>query len=206
MTSRTVLASVVVGALCLAPALAAAQAANETYLPPLSIYGGGSAPAAAANEAPDVPRVRGGVNFFSLGFAASDQAGGGGFGLGANLGVQVNRTIGVYASLRGHTLLIVGEAELDAIVDFTLRDRVQIGVGIGGYAAYSVYMYGPAALGFVFPFHFAVTPALWRNPDGRRHGIQITLDLAPGFAPDRYSYGGVHTAGSGQIGVGWQWY
>jgi len=208
MASRTVLASFVAGALCLSPALAAAQETTETYLPALSIYGGESPSQATPNEARDVARLRSGIGFFSLGLASSDQGnGGGGVGLSAHLGVQLNRLIGIYGALRGHTLLFTGDAELDAIVDFTLLDRVQLGLGIGGYAAYSVFSYGPAALGFVFPFHFGVTPALWRDPGGRRHGFQIALDLAPGVAADRYYYGGgVHFGGSAQLGIGWEWY
>ncbi len=205
MASSTVLASLVVGAVCLWPALVAAQEPPETYLPALSIYGG-EPPATAANQAPEAARVRGGIGFLSLGFASGDQGGGGGgVGLSAHLGVQLNKLIGVYGALRGHTILVGGDAELDAIVDFTLRDRVQIGFGIGGYAAYWLFSSIAAPLGFVFPFHFAATPALWREADGRRHGFQISLDLAPGFAPDRW-YGGVRFAGSAQLGVGWEWY
>src|SRR5437868_5977902 len=104
MLCRRVLPSLFALAVVSTPLIASAQDASETYLPGLTIYG--NEPATPATATPDTVRARGGVGFFDLGFAGSDQYGaaGGGVGLSFHVGVQVNNLIGIYAAVRGHSL------------------------------------------------------------------------------------------------------
>jgi hypothetical protein len=183
--------------------------AQSTRLAPIEIFGDEPGPDDPSRTPRDPGlRVRGGIQFASGGIASNFQYNGtgGGGGIGFHLGLQANNLVGVYLSARFDTLLYFGYGEGDAIVDFTLRDRVQIGIGLGAFGVYNVFSGGGG--GVVFPFHFGVTPALWRFRDGSRTGLHIAIDLAPGigFGGPYYYSSSAPPAFSANLAIGWEWF
>jgi hypothetical protein len=180
--------------------------AQTAQLAPIEIYGSEQAP--PDPRAPRDPglRVRGGIVYLSGGIASNFayNGTGGGAGLGFHLGAQVNNLIGVYLSARFDSVLVLNYGEGDVIVDFSLRDRVQLGIGLGGFGVLNLFSGGGA--GLVVPFHFAATPALWHLRDGSRTGFSIGVDLAPGIGFGNYYYSSTPVAFSANLSVGWEWY
>ncbi len=201
---------------CVALALASLAAreshAQETLLPVFEIYGDRQASRPRRPREPGV-HLRAGLGFLSAGFAFNTNnhlVPGAGFS--GHLGIQFNRLIGLYLAARYHTVIVLHEGEIDAILDFTLRDRVQVGGGIGFFATATSYN---GATGVTFPFHVAMTPVLFVAEDGRRSGLHLTIDLAPGVTPSApaYTCGYYYSASCGPffaftaaVGLGWEWY
>jgi hypothetical protein len=180
-------------------------AAQETTLPVTEIYGSESTASPAPQEATGAfPRARGGFTFLTGGFGFASYGVGGGIGIAALFGVQATRLVGAYIRLRAHSLLLTNEGDMSALVDFTLLDRLQIGLGIGimGVATVGIFGGGSSGSAITFPFYFGVTAALWRRPDGMRHGFQVLLDVDPGVSLG-YNIG---IAGFASLGLGWAWY
>lgn len=205
---RATIAVALVGCGLLLPRAALAE---TTRLAPIEIYGDEHAPEGGSPHAPRDPglRARGGIVFASGGIATNSayNGTGGGGGLGFHLGGQINNLVGVYLSGRFDTLLITGYGEGDVLVDFTLRDRIQIGAGLGFFGTYvfAIFGGGGGGAGLVVPFHFAATPALWRMRNGARTGFSIGLDLAPGIGFGSY-YSSAPFAFSANLSLGWEWY
>lgn len=154
------------------------------------------------------PRIRGGIGIGG-GVASTVDYGAvfsAGPGLLAHFGVQASPLVGAYVSLRGYSLVFFSHLEADAMVDFTLFDRLQVGAGFGAFMIDNPRIFESgtrAARGFVVPVHIAIDTSSRPLATGGRRAFQIALDAGPAVAID--SNGSTHPAFTAALDFIWYW-
>lgn len=213
-------ASVLALGCLLAPATSAAQTVIYAPwgAPPPAVYVVQQAPDREVAPPADLTRIRFGIGG-NLTFASAKDldrrvnAGSFGAGLTVDLGVQVSRSLAVYAHGVASTMILTGQASLHGVVEYTPTDVLSLGTGLGWQGVAMIGMQAdatccddyvptrrswngvsiPAIVGFNFGSRL--------GDGGRRRAFRLNFEGAVGVEPSTGAVGWQTSIGVGYVAM-----